>query len=84
MVQRSDSNPRFKDQRWKDTQSLKHTHTNHNHNTTVYLKINRVTIAHPKCDNHSTNISTYGVWGVKAGIQVSKRIELYLVSNKDQ
>ena len=32
-----------------------------------------VTTAHPWCDGHSTSISACGVWGVRAGVQVTRR-----------
>ena len=32
-----------------------------------------LTAVHPWCDGHSTSISAYGVWGVRAGVQVSRR-----------
>ena len=35
------------------------------------------TIVHPWCVSHFTSISTYGVWGVRVEIQVSKR-ELHM------
>ena len=53
-----------------------------------------MTPAHPWCDGHSTDISACGVWGVRAGVQVSKRelhthihlnqtrVEFYLVLKK--
>ena len=31
------------------------------------------TTIHPYCDGHFTSISACGVWGVRAGIQVSRR-----------
>ena len=52
------------------------------------------TTIHPYCDDHFTSISACGVWGVRAGIQVSRRelhthihldyvrVEFYLVSKK--
>ena len=52
------------------------------------------TTAHPWCDGHSKSISACGVWGAKAGVQVSRRelhthilldyaiLEFYLVSQK--
>ena len=42
----------------------------------IYLVIyfhKHVTTAHPWCDGHSTSISACGVWGVRAGVQVSRR-----------
>ena len=30
------------------------------------------TTAHPWCDGHSKSISACGVWGAKAGVQVSR------------
>ena len=33
----------------------------------------KITTAYPWCDGHFTSISACGVWGTKAGIQVSKR-----------
>ena len=32
-----------------------------------------VTTAYSWCDGHSTSIGACGVWGVRAGVQVSKR-----------
>ena len=29
-----------------------------------------LTTAHPWCDTHFTSISAYGVWGIRAGVQV--------------
>ena len=40
----------------------------------IEIKNNEVnTTAHPWCDGYSTSISTYGVWGARVGVQVSKR-----------
>ena len=54
--------------------------------------IKSLTTAHPWCDGYSTSISVCGVWGAKAGVQISRRelhthihldqakVEFYLVS----
>ena len=31
------------------------------------------TIVHPWCGGHSTSINACGVWGVRVGVQVSRR-----------
>ena len=37
-----------------------------------------LTTIHPWCDGHSTSINACGVWGVRVGVQVSRR-ELHIL-----
>ena len=53
----------------KDEFNKSHLRSNVFNNFFFFLN---VTTTHPWCDGHFTGISSYGVWGVRVRIQVSK------------
>ena len=44
-----------------------------NLNIFFIIKGQDINTIHPQCGGHSTSINTYGVWGVRARVQVSRR-----------